>query len=426
MFTKLTIRLPRSRNGGSANVLSDPDRQCELKCHSDRRRQDQREGRQREHMENKLAENIRGYRKGLELTQEQLAERLGVTLGAVSKWERGSSEPDLAYVMELAELFHVSVDALIGFSMRGTDADAEADRIEGLGKEESIWKIAEEYETALKKFPNHFRIVCGAALVNQQIGVLYKKDAALKKALELFRHSIDLLSQNRDHPEINEARLRDEIAGCYSALKNYGKAIEEYKKNNLTGSNDAKIGCLYTLHEKKPEEGIRFTERAFFTGFSDMVTTMSGYVFYYISTARYDQGIRASEWTIRFLESLKEDPGRRAYPDKIISLFYLGLAILQDGRGLTKESEESLRTAVRMAAAFDRDPIFTLENVILLRDAEKQGVYDETGPNAMDGLKNTIEEISPFVSNAFREKLRRGIETVSGHASPREAVLGNV
>ena len=154
-------------------------------------------------MENILAENIRSYRKGLGLTQEQLAERLGITLGAVSKWERRSSEPDLSYIMDLAGIFHVSVDALIGFSMRGTDADTEADRIEGLDKEEPIWKIAEEYENALKKFPNHFRIVCWAALVNQQIGVQYKRDAELKKALELFRHSIDLLSQNRDHPEKN-------------------------------------------------------------------------------------------------------------------------------------------------------------------------------------------------------------------------------
>ena len=374
-------------------------------------------------MENKLAENIRSYRKSLGLTQEQLAERLGITLGAVSKWERGGSEPDLSYIMELAELFHVSVDALIGFSMRGTDADSEADRIEGLDKGESIRKIADEYENALKKFPNHFRIVCGAAFAYQQIGVLCQQDAALEKALGLFRHSIDLLSQNRDHPEINEALLRDEMAGCYSALKNYGKAIEEYKKNNLTGSNDAKIGCLYTLYEKKPEEGIRFTERAFFRNFSDMITTLSGYVCYYISTARYDQGIRAAEWAIRFLESLKEDPGRRAYFDKIISLFYLTLAILQDGGGMPEKSEESLRTAVRMAAAFDSNPTFTLENVILLSDAEKQGVYDESGATAIDGLKNSIEEIYPFVSDAFRAKFRREMETVNCPASSQRLFL---
>lgn len=372
-------------------------------------------------MENKLAENIRRYRKDLGFTQEQLAERLGITLGAVSKWERGSSEPDLSYIIDLAGLFHVSVDALIGFSLRGTDADTEADRIEGLDRGESVWKIAEEYESALKRFPNHFRIVCGAALINQRIGVLYKRDAELKKALELFRHSIDLLSQNRDHPEINEARLRDEIADCYSALKNYGKAIEEYQKNNDTGSNDARIGCLYTLYEKKPEEGIKFTEKAFFSNTLDMITTMSGYMSYYIATARYDAGIRAAEWTIRFLESLKDDPDRHAFLDKIMSLFYLALACMQDSKGMTDASEKNLRTAVRIAAAFDNDPVFTMENVILLREAEKQGVYDETGLTAIDGLKNSVEEVQPFVSDAFREKISREIETAVRHQAPTQS-----
>ena len=369
-------------------------------------------------MENKLAENIRTYRKGLGLTQEQLAERLGITLGAVSKWERGSSEPDLSYIMELAELFHVSVDALIGFSMRGTDADTEADRIEEMKNKEPIQRIAEEYDRLLKRFPNHFRIVCGAALVSQQIGVLYKQEDALEKALELFRHSIDLLPRNRDHPEINEVVLRNEIAGCYSVLKNYGKAIEEYRKNNLTGSNDARIGGLYILYEKKPEEGIKYTDRAFFSHFCDLITTMSGYVTYYIVTARYDQGIRAAEWTIRFLESLKADPGRRAYPDKIISLYYLSLAVLQDGRGQKEESEESLRTAVRIAAAFDRDPDFTMDNVIFLSDAEKLSVYDETGVSAAGGLIKCVEDIRAFVPDGFREKLLREIEAANGHASP--------
>lgn len=368
-------------------------------------------------MENNLAENIRRYRKSLGFTQEQLAERLGITLGAVSKWERGSSEPDLSYIMDLAELFHVSVDALIGFSMRGTDADTEADRIEGMADNaEPIRKIAEEYERALKKFPNHFRIVFGAASTCQQIGVVYKQDAELKKALELFRHSIDLLSQNKDHPEINEVRLRNEIAGCYSSLKNYSKAIEEYKKNNPTGSNDARIGCLYSLCEKKPEEGIVFTERAFFSDIGDLITTMAGYMSYYLSTTRYDQGMRAAEWTIRFLESLKDDPDRHAYTDKIISLFYLMLAIFQDKKELTEASDESLCAAVRIAAAFDADPLFTLENMVFLNCAEKQSVYDDTGPTAMDGLKSSLDDYSSFVSDAFRKKF----EHETGRASREE------
>ena len=97
-------------------------------------------------MENKLAENIRIYRKNMGLSQEQLAERLGITLGTISKWERGASEPDLLYVMQIAELFHVSVDALIGFTMHGNNAETEVERLKAFYKEHTIEETAKEYD----------------------------------------------------------------------------------------------------------------------------------------------------------------------------------------------------------------------------------------------------------------------------------------
>ena len=49
------------------------------------------------------------------LTQEQLAEVLGVSVGAVYKWESRSSLPELRLIMEMADFFDVSVDALLGY-----------------------------------------------------------------------------------------------------------------------------------------------------------------------------------------------------------------------------------------------------------------------------------------------------------------------
>ena len=188
----------------------------------------------------------------------------------------------------------------------------------------------------------------------------------------------------------------------------------------MTGSNDARIGCLYTLFEKKPEEGIVFTEKAFISHISDMITTMTGFISYYISTARYDEGIRAAGWMIRFLESLKKDPGRHAYTDKIAGLVYLDLAIAQDRKGLPEASEESLRTAVRIAAAFDSDPVCTLENMMLLNSAEEISVYDDSGPTAAEGLENVLEDFSSFVSNAFRKKFDLETETAKQHPTMRK------
>ena len=54
-------------------------------------------------MTTKLAENIRKYRKERGLTQEQLAEALGVTTGAVYKWEAEKSLPEIGMLMEIAD-----------------------------------------------------------------------------------------------------------------------------------------------------------------------------------------------------------------------------------------------------------------------------------------------------------------------------------
>lgn len=357
-------------------------------------------------MGNNLAENIRSYRKGMDLTQEQLAERLGLTLGTVSKWERGTSEPALPYLMGLAELFRVSVDSLIGFSMGGGDAETEADRIEAMDMETAAGEVAKEYDKALMKFPNHFRIVYGAAQCYMRIGVVYRKDAELKRAVDLFRHAIGLISQNRD-PKINEVMLRNDIAQCYSTLKAYKKAIEEYKKNNLCGINDAEIGLILTEYEKKPEEGVCYTEQAFITQISDMVTAMSGFLSYYKRTGNAGMAIRTAEWTLDWLKSLKVDPKAKSYLDKMICLHYLALAIGQDRAGREKESEENLREAVRIAKAFDADPVYSLENILFTEHVKTASVYDNAGATALEGLASTVRELDGPLSEQFRKNFEK-------------------
>lgn len=63
----------------------------------------------------KLNENIAKLRKERGLTQEQLANLLNVSVAAVSKWETGSNRPNLELLPDLAEVFQVSIDALIGY-----------------------------------------------------------------------------------------------------------------------------------------------------------------------------------------------------------------------------------------------------------------------------------------------------------------------
>ncbi len=65
-------------------------------------------------MEQTLGKRIVSHRKRLGLTQDQLAESLGVTAQAVSKWENDQSCPDINMLPKLAQLFGTTVDALLG------------------------------------------------------------------------------------------------------------------------------------------------------------------------------------------------------------------------------------------------------------------------------------------------------------------------
>ena len=65
-------------------------------------------------MEETIGKRIMYHRKRLKLTQDQLAEQLGVTAQAVSKWENDQSCPDITMLPKLASIFNITTDELLG------------------------------------------------------------------------------------------------------------------------------------------------------------------------------------------------------------------------------------------------------------------------------------------------------------------------
>lgn len=65
-----------------------------------------------------LANNITRLRHEHKITQEELADFLGVTKASVSKWENAQSTPDLMLLLGLASFFDVTVDRLLGYEPR--------------------------------------------------------------------------------------------------------------------------------------------------------------------------------------------------------------------------------------------------------------------------------------------------------------------
>lgn len=63
-----------------------------------------------------IADRIKFLREQQQMTQTMLAKQLGITRSSVNAWEIGISVPSTQYIVELAEIFHVSTDYLLGVS----------------------------------------------------------------------------------------------------------------------------------------------------------------------------------------------------------------------------------------------------------------------------------------------------------------------
>ena len=74
----------------------------------------------------KLGEKIRTLRKQRGLSQEVLAEHLGVSFQAISKWENDSTMPDVMLIPAIASFFGVSTDELFDFNLYETEKKVEA------------------------------------------------------------------------------------------------------------------------------------------------------------------------------------------------------------------------------------------------------------------------------------------------------------
>ena len=87
-----------------------------------------------------FGEKLRNHRKKLGMTQEEVAEKVGVFPQAISKWEAGDCLPDCFNLKAITDVYKISADVLLETESDG-DIDAVANKIEQLGTE-FIWATA--------------------------------------------------------------------------------------------------------------------------------------------------------------------------------------------------------------------------------------------------------------------------------------------
>ena len=348
-------------------------------------------------MENHVADQIRFYRRQEGLTQEQLAEAMGVSVAAVSKWEQGQSLPEIPMLMELADFFDLSVDALLGYRLRSNDRKSVSERLKVLRREDRYDEGLAEAEKALQKFPNTFTVVYECAKLFEMAGGTRKDKALQRRALDLLTHAIRLLPQNSD-PQVSEMSLRLDMANVLLDMEDWERALALFKENNACGLLDDQIGCLLALVKERREEGVPYLSMALLRAVTSLVRVCDGFANVFEARKDMKSAIDILQWKHSVLSGLRKK-GTVSELDKISAASHAALArLLYDCRDLGGANDE-LKTAKALGAAYDAAPSHSARNVRFYEGVEHVGIYSDFGRSAMDAA------LDAFLGDDSTEKL---------------------
>ena len=198
----------------------------------------------------KINEIIREKRKALSLTQEQIAEYLGVSTPAVNKWEKGSTYPDITLLPALARLLKIDLNTLMSFQDDLSDVE-----IVNFVNEVDKMVREKDYDTAFKMGIDkiHEYPTCEGltySVIMYLNGALFLYGVAEPELYEeTFIEFYERLSTS-ENIEIKETVI-SMLISYNRKIKNYSKAeelINTYPSTSV--DKEEQLAILYTEQDK--------------------------------------------------------------------------------------------------------------------------------------------------------------------------------
>ena len=341
-------------------------------------------------MEIRLGESIRRLRKESGFTQEQLAEALGVSVSAVHKWESGKATPELEMLVDIAEFFETSVDAMLNYGWQKLNMGQTAERISAFRNERNFEKGMRFAERSLQKYPNSFDVVYESALLYFMSMIHYRGKSA-QRAIELLERAIELIDQNTDET-VGVITIQNQIASCYCYLDNMEKAVDVLKQNNIGGLNDAKIGLFLSQDPEKAEESLGYLSDALHNYYARIYEICIGYANAYGAMEKLEPIEDMMHWLLHIGWGLKH-PHAVNIIDKTDVRIYTILAEVRMLQGDEAGAEKWLREAKKAALRFDANPQYrTAHGMKYYHSSEKSMSYDDMGDTGMAMIENFMAD----------------------------------
>lgn len=217
---------------------------------------------------------IRKYRKEAGLTQEEMADRLGVTAPAVNKWENGNSNPDIGLLAPIARLLRISLDTLMSFREELTAAEIGGiiRQMDHMFETEGFERTYEWALERVREYPDCGRLIWQVALV-LDARRLTGACAGPEKYDGQINAWYETALKNGD--EEIKCHAADSLFGFYLRKKEYAKA-EEYLQY-FSDRDPVKIILKARLYEKqgKTEEAYEVLETLLFSEYQTLFSALA-------------------------------------------------------------------------------------------------------------------------------------------------------
>ncbi len=321
-----------------------------------------------------IGKNIKNFRLERELTQERVAEAIGVSFQTISKWEREESYPDITLLPSIASYFGVSCDELLG-----VDTEQKEEKIQqyinlynDLRLKDSPY-VFEQMSQAIKEFPGEFRLL--ARYLDMLIFIKSAKDCDSEEILDEVEKLYNRLLNGCTDDKIR-IWIKRRICMYYNTLSHKtGKAEYSEKMLEIAKEMPCMIDSreyLETVINLPDDEHYSACKAALDNEMLLFMSTISNLLFYKKHFSEEYQ-IEAMEKCLGVLNTVYDDGNYGScYRSVIFLLGDLGRMYFEIGD--TNKGLEYLRKCAELAEKHDELPEENTHNSMLLDGA----VYKKT------------------------------------------------
>ena len=198
----------------------------------------------------KFHQVLKKRRQELDLTQEAIAERLGVSTPAVNKWEKGKGYPDILLLAPLARLLKIDLNELLGFFNELSFEETLGISGDFLNRAigETWEKAIEKVKKLLRLYPTSYRLHLELAKALDALMLI--KHEQREEAVSLVKHCYELAGESSDYALL--LATKEGMFRQYIREENFQKAEEMLA--SLPDTTVDKTQLRKTLYRKQGEK----------------------------------------------------------------------------------------------------------------------------------------------------------------------------